>query len=90
VELLLDNVAGKGDLLSPKLDPDVRQRAARAIKQRGGRVTIGEPSLPLWSAARCVAPPAGRWGSGVAILLASKLHLLLVGAAQLLPSRKGA
>jgi hypothetical protein len=38
-------VAGKGDLLSPKLDPDVRQRAARAIKQRGGRVTIGKPEL---------------------------------------------
>ena len=42
VELLLDNVAGKGELLSPRLDPDVRQRAARAISQRGGRVTIGE------------------------------------------------
>ncbi|EFN52698.1 hypothetical protein CHLNCDRAFT_138698 [Chlorella variabilis] len=42
VELLLDNVAGKGELLSPRLDPDVRQRAARAISQRGGRVTIGD------------------------------------------------
>ncbi len=47
VELLLDNVAGKGELLSPKLDPDVRQRATRAIKQRGGRVMIGKPSLNL-------------------------------------------
>lgn len=47
VELLLDSVAGKGELLSPKLDPDVRQRATRAIKQRGGRVTIGKPSLNL-------------------------------------------
>jgi hypothetical protein len=46
VELLLDNVAGKSELLSPKLDPELRRRTVQAIKQRGGRVTIGErPAL---------------------------------------------
>lgn len=43
VELLLDSVAGKDEVLSAKLEPDVRQRAERAIAARGGRVTIGEP-----------------------------------------------
>lgn len=42
VELLLDAVPGKSDLLSPKLDPELRQRAEKAITQRGGRVTIGD------------------------------------------------
>ncbi|KAI3430860.1 hypothetical protein D9Q98_009269 [Chlorella vulgaris] len=42
VELLLDNVAGKSELLSPKLDPELRRRTVQAIKQRGGRVTIGD------------------------------------------------
>ena len=41
VELLLDKVPGGSELLSPSLDADVRQRAVRAIEQRGGRVTIG-------------------------------------------------
>mgnify|MGYP001810512255 CR=1 FL=1 len=41
VEVLLDGVPGKGELLSPRLDPEVRQRAERAIAARGGRVTIG-------------------------------------------------
>ncbi|KAL4438711.1 hypothetical protein ABPG77_006315 [Micractinium sp. CCAP 211/92] len=39
---LLDAVPGKGELLSPRLDADVRQRAANAIELRGGRVTIGD------------------------------------------------
>ncbi len=39
---LLDAVPGKGELLSPRLDADVRQRAENAIELRGGRVTIGD------------------------------------------------
>ncbi|KAI7841022.1 hypothetical protein COHA_005250 [Chlorella ohadii] len=42
VELLLDKVPGEGQVLSAKLSPDVRQRAERAIKARGGRVTVGD------------------------------------------------
>ena len=44
VELLMDNVPGKNELLSPGLDAEVRRRAENAIKQRGGRVTIGAPA----------------------------------------------
>lgn len=39
---LLDAVPGKGELLTPRLDPDVRQRAEKAIELRGRRVTIGD------------------------------------------------
>ncbi|KAL4440143.1 hypothetical protein ABPG75_003144 [Micractinium tetrahymenae] len=39
---LLDAVPGKSELLTPRLDPEVRQRAERAIELRGGRVTIGD------------------------------------------------
>lgn len=39
---LLDAVPGKSELLTPRLDTDVRQRAEKAIELRGGRVTIGD------------------------------------------------
>ena len=69
VELLLDAVPGKSDLLSPKLDPELRQRAEKAITQRGGRVTIGAPLrcalraaaaelLPLLACPPCLRAPA--------------------------------
>ena len=40
-------IPGKGELLSPRLDADVRQRAANAIELRGGRVTIVDVALLL-------------------------------------------
>lgn len=51
-ELLLDAIPGQGEVLSAKLVPEVRERAERAIKQRGGRVTIGA------SGGRVIAGPA--------------------------------
>jgi hypothetical protein len=42
IELVNDAVTGKGELLSPRLDADVRRRAEEAITRRGGRVTVGD------------------------------------------------
>lgn len=39
---LLDAVPGSGEVLSEQLSPEVRSRAVLAIKQRGGRVTLGD------------------------------------------------
>lgn len=41
VELLLDAIPGSEEVLSARLMPSVRERTERAIKARGGRVTIG-------------------------------------------------